>query len=128
MGELGSILEFGAYGFAGGLLAAVVRDGRWQLPWLYLERGPDGRPRRYLDPGCLVSGALGGLVAAWVDGRPPTALFAGVAAVYLGREVLRPVVRALAERAGLSLEDPGVGAGAAPPVADGTGDHQEAGA
>jgi hypothetical protein len=47
---------------------------------------------------------LGALVAARVDGRPATAFFAGVAAVYVGREMLKPLIRTALDRSGLGVQ------------------------
>lgn len=72
-----------AVGFAGGILGTCARDGRLEVPSAYVEtRGT--RTKRYLDPGFLVSPAMGAMVAGMIDGNSWYAMAAAVCVGYLG--------------------------------------------
>jgi len=107
------ILEFAAYGAAAALLGTMVRDGRLQVPRIYSERGREGHPVRFIDPGFLGSVLLGAALAAYFDGRAQTAAAYGLAAGYAGPALLNALAEPLLKR--LGMDDIGVGSTAPKP-------------
>lgn len=91
-------------GFVGALIGSAVRNGRLELPRLVVQREKDGEIRKYIDPGFLLSTIVGALLAAWIDGRPWTAVFVGVTAGYVGPSILITlVIEPLAKKLGHTL-------------------------
>ena len=88
------LLGFAACGLAGAIVAQMCKDGSIQLPRIYHKKDAEGDERTYIDPGFLTNALLGAAIAAYVDGRPITAVFAGIAVGYCGRDLVRPIIQA----------------------------------
>ncbi|MGV3720575.1 MAG: hypothetical protein ACO1SX_06655 [Actinomycetota bacterium] len=98
------LICFPAAGFVGALIGSAVRNGRLELPRLVMQRESDGQVRKWIDPGFLLSTVVGALLAAWIDGRPWTAVFVGVTVGYVGPSILVTlVIEPLAKKLGHTL-------------------------
>jgi hypothetical protein len=104
----GLMMQFFAFGGVAAFLAGLVKEGKLQLPCLYHQKGEDGVTRTYVDPGFLLNIVVGGIGAAILDGRPVTAIVYGIASVFIGREMLRPLVEIALKQylPGISLSPP----------------------
>lgn len=90
--EVLKLLEYAAYGAVGALAGVVGKSGELRLPRLRRRALKDGDVVIALDLGFIAALLLGAILAAWIDGRPQTALAYGLASGYAGPSLLSAMV------------------------------------
>jgi len=91
-------MPFALWGAGGALIGSMVREDGLQLPRVYVKKNGTGAERTYIDPGFLVALIAGAVLAAWIDGRPQTALAYGVACGFAGPAALRQMLGGFVDR------------------------------
>jgi hypothetical protein len=105
MHEFLHYLTFALYGGVGALLCAAAKQRTLEMPRVVRKRDADGDVRTVIDLGFLAAPLLGAIVAAYVDGRPATALAWGALCGYAGPAILNWVFDPWLKKLGVPLHD-----------------------